>query len=370
MGGVHPEGSGRWHHHPHQHRGPGAHTGALDHIYSPKHHNGSFKAAGLFTFMGAPYCPPERDAIRETGAKVAFLGVPYDEGNVARPGSSGGPQGVREASTQYFPYLFRYDIDLLTTFRVVDCGDVPTVSASPERSHQYIYDYVTECLEGGAKVLLCGGDHSVPIPAARALSDHHRKGRIGYCQYDCHIDAAPDWGGVEITNCSGMSRACELPNCSGESMAHVGSRNGLNPKDWMDFCIDNGIKVYRMWEVIERGIAAVTHEAMQRCWQGVDSIYFSIDTDCLDSACAPGTTAPEPGGIKAREILEAVRVAGTYGQAGIIEISELCPVYDSNNITSKLACCILYEYLGACADAERKRAKGRAVPAEQTKVSA
>ena len=44
-------------------------------MYSPTKHNGSFNAVGLRTFMGAPYCEPDRNKLREMGAKFVFLGA-------------------------------------------------------------------------------------------------------------------------------------------------------------------------------------------------------------------------------------------------------------------------------------------------------
>ena len=41
-------------------------------ILSPEKHNGNFKAKGILTFMGAPYCAPDRHEIRKMGAKLAF----------------------------------------------------------------------------------------------------------------------------------------------------------------------------------------------------------------------------------------------------------------------------------------------------------
>jgi len=69
-----------WQHVPHQHQGPHQHKGADDHIYSPKLHNGTFKSQGIATFLGAPYCPPDRNAIRAAlkdvpGATLTGLGV-------------------------------------------------------------------------------------------------------------------------------------------------------------------------------------------------------------------------------------------------------------------------------------------------------
>ena len=348
--------SNTWEIVPHQHKGSAQHGDPDDHIRSPRLHNGAFKARGLATFMGAPYCPADRRAIRKVGAKVCFLGVPWDQGQVVRAGTSSGPAGIREASTQYFSYMFEYDVDLLTFFRVVDCGDVPIVPGNNDRSHQYIYDYVTECLAGGAKVLLCGGDHSVPIPGARALSDFHKKRKIGYIHIDCHLDSAPDWGGIINTNCSGPSRALDLPNCSAANIAHMGSRNGLNPKDWVDFFVDNEVRLLPMREVVERGVEACTREIFDRAWNGTGAVYVSWDTDSLDASCMPGTTAPECFGIKAREAIQIARIAGTYG-ADILEISELCPMFDVSQMSIKLACCMLYHYLGSRAQTLRAQAK-------------
>lgn len=332
------------------------HTGKDDHIRSPQNHNGTFKAGGITTFMGAPYCPPDRDAIRAAGAKVCFLGVPWDHGQVVRAGTSQGPAGLREASTQYFPYMFEYDVDILSFFRVVDCGDIPAIPGNNDRTHQHIYDYVSECLHGGAKVILCGGDHSVPIPGAKAVSDFHRNGKIGYLHIDCHLDSAPDWGGIRNTNCSGPSRALDLPNCDATNIAHMGSRNGLNPKDWMDFFVDNKVRVIPMYEALDRGLLECTREIFDLAWRGTDGIYCSWDTDSLDASCMPGTTAPECFGIKGREAIQIARVAGEYG-ADVFELSELCPLFDVSQMSVKLACCIVYHYLGSRAKTLRDQGK-------------
>jgi agmatinase len=347
-----------WNFVPHQHQGPHQETATDAHTRSPTKHNGVVKAGGIITFMGAPYCPPDRDRIQEMGAKVCFLGAPWDLSTIVRTGTSSGPQGIREASTQYFPYMFEYDVDLMTFFNVVDCGDIPIVPGNSVKSQQYMVDYVTECLEGGARVILVGGDHSVPIPGARALSNHlerHRpQAKMGYLHIDCHLDAAVDWGGIEITNASGPPMALKLPNCSGENMAHMGSRNGLNPKDWMDFWVDNEIPIVAMSEVVEKGVDKCTRFIFDRASRGTETIYCSWDTDSIDHSCMPGTSCPESYGLKAREALQVARIAGEYN-VGVFELAELSPVFDTSQISTKLACNLIYHYLGSRARALRAR---------------
>jgi len=60
----------------------------------------------------------------------------------------------------------------------------------------------------------------------------------------------------------------------------------------------------------------------------------------------PGTTAPETFGIKSREAIQHARIAGAYG-ADIFEISELSPIFDVSHMSIKLACCMVYHYLGS-----------------------
>ena len=344
----------KWDFVPHQHRGPQQQKGDNDHIYSPKLHNGAFKSPGISTFMGAPYCPPERNAIREMEAKIAFIGIPWDQGQMVRSGTSQGPHGIREASSQYFPYMFEYDVDLMRFYKPVDCGDVPIITGNNNRSHELIYQYVTEILEGGAKVIFVGGDHSAPIPAARALSDFHKSGRIGYMHIDCHLDTAPDWGGVTNTNCSPVARLLDLPNCDSQNICHMGSRNALNPKDWVDFFNDTNACIIPMMEVVERGVEECTHEIFQKAWNGTTGIYTSWDTDSLDAACMPGTTAPECFGIKSREAIQIAQIAGNYG-ADIFEVSELSPQFDVSMMSSKLACMMIFHYLGSRAKTLREK---------------
>ena len=346
-----------WNFVPHQHQGPHQETQDA-HIRSPENHNGSFKAEGILTFMGAPYCPPEREAIKEMGAKICFLGAPWDQGTIVRTGTSSGPHGIRQASTQYFPYMFEYDVDLMSFFNVVDCGDIPIVPGNNALSQQYMCDYVTECLEGGAKVLLVGGDHSVPIPGARALSQHlgrhNPDGMMGYLHVDCHLDAAVDWAGIEITNASGPTETFKLDNVSGQNMAHMGSRNGLNPKDWMDFWIDNDMPIIPMSEVVDRGIEDCGRQIFERAWSGTDAVYLSWDTDSIDCSTMPGTSCPESFGIKGREAIAFARLAGEYG-VDVIELAELAPVFDVSGISAKLACNLLYHYLGSRASTLRSK---------------
>ena len=281
-------------------------------------------------------------------ARYAFVGVPFDEGNVGKPGSEEGPREFRLASQEYFPYWFEYQVDLNGSS--VDCGDVQMPKVNPELSRQRIYKAVREILAAGLTPIVCGGDRSLSIPATKALSDHiGAERKMGYLHFGAHLDLADTWAGERNLSTCALSRITELPNLASENVSHVGARNSLNPKDWIDLARERGIRFHPMFELLERGVDDVAAEAIGRAWDGTDAQYLSFNFNVMDASMAPGVTAAEPGGIESREMMRIAGLLGARGGVSVIEVSELCPIFDVSGTTSRLAVCVVLRILAALA---------------------
>ena len=310
---------------------------------------GGFAAitSGVISMLGARHLPTTQ--LRGSGSRAAFIGFPFDGANVAieRPGSANGPRGLRIASNMCFPWSFEWDVDLFEAYGLVDCGDSPLAIGNVVRTHELVQAEIGTILEAGAIPVSIGGDHSLCIPGARALSEHLGPDRrMGYLQLDAHLDAAVEVGGERQSNCSGLVRAAELPNLSVENMAVIGVRGSINVRDWWREVDNRGIPVYPMRVIRARGVEATITEALDRVWDGVDGVYVTFDTDSIDSAYAPGTTGPEPGGFTGPEI---IRIAELIGERGLTAIDnvELCPIYDPSGITARLVWEVLSQMLYA-----------------------
>jgi agmatinase len=103
-----------------------------------------------------------------------------------------------------------------------------------------------------------------------------------------------------------------------------------------------------MAEIEERGIAAVTAEAMAAAWRGTRGVYVSYDIDVLDASAAPGTSGAEPGGLTTRELLRAVRVVASAGYTAF-DVVEVAPQYDPAGITATAACRVVLDMLAGAA---------------------
>ena len=118
------------------------------HLFSPLGGEGgeNYRAPGQLTFLRAPHVALETAALKAHGARYAFVGVPFDEGNVGKPGSEDGPREFRIASQEYLSYWFEFGVDL--NGLAVDCGDVPMPKVNPDSARERIYRAVTTVLEG------------------------------------------------------------------------------------------------------------------------------------------------------------------------------------------------------------------------------
>jgi agmatinase len=323
---------------------------AFLHLFSPLAGDDAdnYRSPGQISFLRAPFVAMDADELKKSGAQYAFIGVPFDEGNVGKPGSEDGPREFRVASLDYFPYWFEFNVDLQGT--AVDCGDVQMPRVNPEVARDRIYKAVRTVLDAGLTPIICGGDRSISIPAAKALSDHlGADGKMGYMHLGAHLDFADSWAGESNVSTCTMARITEIGNLHADNVAHIGARNSFNLKDHVDLAKSRKIRFHPMFEVLERGIDDVMDEVVEKVWGGTDGQYLSFNFNVMDSSAAPGVTATEPGGLESREIIRVASKIGERGGVSVIDISELCPMFDISGQTSRMAVCVVLRIMATIA---------------------
>ncbi len=325
---------------------------AYAHLFSPLggDEGGNYRAPGQITFLRSEHVPLKAVALKKAEVRYAFIGVPFDEGNVGKPGCEEGPREFRLASQEYFPYWFEYQVDLHGS--AVDCGDVQFTKVNPSGAYERVYHVVRDILGAGLTPIICGGDRSISAPAARALSDHiGKKKRMGCLHFGAHLDMAESWAGEKNVSTCTMARITELPNVKADNVAIVGTRNSMNPKDYFDLAKSRGIKFYSMFEMLEKGVDKCAKEAIDRVWKGTDAQYLSFNFNVMDASAAPGVTSAEPGGLESREMMRIAGMIGAKKSVSVIDVTELSPVFDVSGTTSRLAVCVVLRILAAMAKA-------------------
>ena len=310
-----------------------------NHLFSPLEGENADHSSHI-SFMGAPFVPVDSDDLSANGAPYVFIGAPFDEGNVGKPGCEDGAREFRVASLEMPSYWFEFNVDLKGV--VVDMGDVSMPRVNPEVARERIYNAVRKVLAVGKIPIICGGDRSISIPAAKALSDHLGDDKkMGYMHLGAHLDMADRWAGETHLSTNAMARITELGNLDMANCAHIGARNAFNSKDQVELAKKRHMRFYPMMEVLDRGIDDVMDEAVSRVWGGTDAQYLSMNLNILDSSAAPGVTFTESGGLSSRELIRVAKKISDRGHISVIDVTELCPMTDVAGSTSRTAVTIV-----------------------------
>jgi agmatinase len=119
-----------------------------------------------------------------------------------------------------------------------------------------------------------------------------------------------------------------------------------------------GMRSYEMTEIVARGLDECLTEAFATGTDDCDGVFLSVDIDVCDPGHAPGTGTPEPGGLTARQLLDAVRrIAYELPVVGV-DVVEVSPPYDHADITSALANRVVLEVLSGMARRRRDTEQG------------
>ena len=184
------------------------------------------------------------------------------------------------------------------------------------------------------KVIFLGGDHSITYPLVKTFAEKFEN--TGIIIFDAHPDAENDF--------MPPSQEDLLPAMVKQNLVKeiilVGTRNW--DKNEIEFLKENKIKYFNMKEISEKGFKEVALELVEIS-KAIENLYVSIDIDVLDPAFAPGTGYYEPGGLATRELLYLLGKLKELGNIRAVDIMEINPKKDINDMTSKIGAKLLVE---------------------------
>jgi agmatinase len=303
------------------------------------------------TFLGIDRVDLD-DAEALAAADVVVVGAPFDGGTSHRPGTRFGPMAIRQ--TCYLgqdgsrPHL-ALRVDALQDIRVVDAGDVEMPPGDIEKALGNLEQAVYAVASAGAIPLVLGGDHSIAYSDGHGVARHLGFGRVSMIHFDAHADT----GNIEFGSLWGhgqpMRRLIESGALRGDRFLQMGLRGYWPGPETLGWMAEQNMRSYEMTEIGKRGLTACLDEAFEIALDECDAVFLSVDIDVCDPGHAPGTGTPEPGGLSARELLDAVRrICRELPVAGI-DVVEVSPPYDHAEITAFLANRVCLEALSGLA---------------------
>ncbi len=295
---------------------------------------------------------------------IHIIGVPLDLGG-GRRGVDMGPSAMRIAGLT----------DRLRALghRVVDRGDIltptPETRDPGDEKKRFVheiqgvcdqlYQEALEALGDGAVPVVLGGDHSVAAGSVAATAAFAQRGPqpVGLLWIDAHGDM-----NTPATSPSGNVHGMPLAALLGEDPRELAMVGGFAPKVHAantvligvrdldvrerDEVRNSGVHVFTMKDIDRQGIARVMEQAIAHASAGTAGLHVSFDLDVCDPTIAPGVGTPVRGGLNYREAHMAMEMIADAGRLLALDLVEVNPVLDLQNVTAVLAAELAASALG------------------------
>ncbi|MEI6361441.1 MAG: agmatinase [Actinomycetes bacterium] len=312
------------------------------------------------TFLGVDRCDLD-DPASFADADVVLIGAPFDGGTSYRSGARFGPSAMRQAC--YLEHdgsrpSLAMRVDGLKDIRVVDAGDVEMYSGDAVTACASLEKAVERVAASGAIPLMLGGDHTITWPDVTGVARARGWGKVSVIHFDAHADTGDITFGSLIGHGQPMRRLIESGAARGDRFLQMGLRGYWPEPETLQWMAEQGMRSYEMIEVVARGLDECLAEAFAIAVDECDGVFLSVDIDVCDPGHAPGTGTPEPGGLSARQLLDAVRRICYELPVVGMDVVEVAPPYDHADITAMLGNRVVLEALSAIARRRKDELNG------------
>ena len=253
-------------------------------------------------------------------ARLALLGIRYDENSSFTKGAADAPPQIRAAlRSDAWNLTSENGTDLSGDNVFFDAGDIEPVAGSD--MFTLIENSVYTLIADGMSPLSLGGDHSITYPIVRAFA--RKFPDLSVVHFDAHPDLYDSYQGNRNSHASPFARIMEQKLV--KRLVQVGIRT---------------FTAHQREQVRKFGVESIEmHQLSNGLQLEFDSpVYISFDVDALDPAFAPGVSHREPGGMSTRQAIDMIqRLRGKVVGADIVEFNpRMDPLHITGTVCAKL----------------------------------
>lgn len=260
---------------------------------------------------------------------VCFVGYDTDDGvvrNLGRKGAESGSNAIRKA-IQSFPQL--------KGLKVYDYRNLEKKSV--EEAQKEYSEKISDVLKKGIFPIGLGGGHDIAYGSYLGIRKAHPDKKIGIINFDAHLDMRP----YDKGRTSGTSFKEIMDNDKNAQYAIVGFQKMGNTERLIKTAEAFNVLILEE-ECSEGSIIKSLEEFVKK----VDIVYVTFCMDVFDASTAPGVSAPVVMGLDPKKGKRLLRFLMETEKVVCVDFAEVNPVYDIDNMTAKLAGCLIYEVMG------------------------
>ncbi|WP_257352131.1 formimidoylglutamase [Pseudalkalibacillus decolorationis] len=275
------------------------------------------------------------DKFTENESVFSIIGFECDEGvrrNKGRLGAASAPNEIRK-----FLSKLPYNISGKET---VDVGNVVCKNRELEIAQKELGFHINKLLNKASTPIILGGGHETLYGHYLGIREFiGQEASLGIINIDAHFDMRDD----EIPS-SGTMFSQILENDAKAGYLCLGVQEFGNTKALFEKADKYGCK-YILEENISSDKYKETFQVIDEYSNRYDYIMLTLCTDSITSSAAPGVSAPSPFGLEQKVVRNLLRYIVSKDNILSFDISEVNPLVDENNKTTRLAAYLIAEVM-------------------------
>ncbi len=256
----------------------------------------------------------------DSGKNFLIIPVPYERTTSFQTGTEEAPQYLLKISSQLELFDSELGFEVFPQAGISTADPVKVDTEDPAEAMQYMEEKFLALLQKETFPIFIGGEHSLTLPAARAL----RKilGPFSLIYLDGHLDLREEYEGNKFSHACVARRLVE----EGFRIYFIGSR--CYSKEELDFA-ENNSSLFLL-----DGLDELPKN---------EKFYLSFDFDVIEPSVFEAATAPCPWGLNLAEVKEILKKASSFDLVGA-DFVEFMPVpFASSGI---IAVDLIYKFIG------------------------
>ncbi len=271
---------------------------------------------------------------------AVIVGAPF-EGDIDfyTKGSILAPKNIRKSSQFYSGQgLLKQSIH---QFNVLDYGDID-LGLTYDGIQNQLSARVKTIINKNAIPIILGGDHSIALGTTKGFVSSNQK-LDAIIWIDAHLDLMNEYPEGNLhSRATVLKRIIDQKLILPENVYFIGQHGHNFGWEEVMFARQNKMKILSASDVKD---GLKRNKFIDEILEKHKNLYVSLDIDVLDPAFAPGVSVPEPGGLTTRELFEIT--AKLAKRIRCLEVVEVNPLLDVNDITSKTVANVIFSLFDA-----------------------
>ncbi len=274
----------------------------------------------------------DNEQIKEHTAQydVGILGYAVDRGvylNQGRIGAKQGPDAIRGKFG---------NLALMNDITIGDFGNISTDETYVENVQTEYADMIEKTHPLAKFHMLLGGGHDISYAHYKGLRQLYPHQSIGVINIDAHFDLRD---ANQATSGTGFKQIIDEDPDAGYLV--LGIQQAGNTQHLFNIAKERGVE-YVLAEHIDQDS---TNESIASFIDKYDVIMLTLCLDVIDSAYAPGVSAPCSFGLSPKQVLRLILEVLKHDKTQHISIAEMNPEYDIDGRTAKMVGHIMFRML-------------------------